>query len=168
MISSSGDQNICWPPEKKLSFLAPIMSCERQSRPPLRLIVLHFIAKQLPIEIRVEIKSSQQIVTIFVAILRKWFRCRCQKASPAPLCLFHRSHNFLYITLMSAVIEFTFCDTITISIGQTCVKENSTLGKSMRVNVTITLNAEFCPLECPLVVLLASISCPQIAGLSFY
>ena len=64
------------PRGQKLSFLAPIMSCERQSRPPLRLIVLHFIAKQLPIEIRVEIKSSQQIVTIFVTLLRKWLRCK--------------------------------------------------------------------------------------------
>ena len=78
------------------------------------------------------------------------------------------SDHFLDIALISAVIEFTFCDTITILIGQTCVKENLTLGNSMRVNVTIILNAEFCPLECPLVVLLVSISCPQIAGLSFY
>ena len=38
----------------------------------------------------------------------------------------------------------------------------------MKVTVTIILKAEFCPLECPLVVLLVSISCPQIAGLAVF
>ena len=88
--------------------------------------------------------------------------------------MFQKSYDFLGIALICAVIEFKFCDTLTILFGQTRVKgydnghSKSNMGKLYKGKNYNLPKDLFCPLECPLVVLLVSISCPQIAGLTVF